>query len=147
MNERVCLMNSEEWPELRCGLLLNHEGPHRAHVDGEGEYVWGAILPSSPVDKTIPASADISAHERVLARAANIVADHTSEHGELWKEADATELGAMARHKANRVNYAARRYQEGKGKDEAKKRIVDSALDGINYLAFIVQLVEANDVR
>lgn len=83
-------------------------------------------------------------HELVLDRAARIFGNHTAEHGELWREADATELGAMVRHKGNRVNYASRRFQDGENREQERKRIVDSALDCINYCAFIIRLVEAD---
>lgn len=100
----------------------------------------------SPVDQPIQPRATISEHERVMARCVDIFEHHTSEHGELWREADATELGAMCRHKANRVNFAARRYQERQGDREVNKhRIVGSALDLINYAVFIIRLVEEED--
>lgn len=102
----------------------------------------GHSMPEARVDDPIPPPKDVSEHERVMARAIDIVERHTSEHGELWREADPTELGAMVRHKANRVNYAARRFQDGQGREDAKQRIIDSALDCINYCGFIIQAVE-----
>lgn len=133
-----------------CNLDLGHQGWHKTIRNGRFEASWNddgkSQIPESPVDDPIAPPKDISEHERVLARAIDIVDSHDREHGELWREADATELGAMARHKANRVNYAARRYQDSKGKDMvAKERIVESALDGINYLVFIIRHVEDND--
>lgn len=101
----------------------------------------------SGVDKPIQASSSIAGQEKVVARAIDIYEQHSREHGELWKEADPTELGAMVRHKGNRVNYSARRYQEGHNKDKERKRIVDSALDCINYCGFIIRLVEDEEGR
>lgn len=139
---------------LSCELEHGHGGRHRARIGpGQGYTTWITeddsdpvpALPESPVDAPIPSPQEITSHERVMARAIDIVEAHTSEHGELWREADATELGAMVRHKGNRVNYAARRWQEGQGREEAEGRIVDSALDCINYCSFIIQLVEDSD--
>jgi len=85
----------------------------------------------------------IQEQEKVMARAIQIFEEHTRQNGELWKTVDEIDTAHHIRHKAHRVYFAARRLESGLAVAEAEARIVESALDGINYNCFIIRQVEA----
>ena len=87
----------------------------------------------------------VQEQEKVMARAVEIFEEHTRQNGELWKTVDYIDTAHHIRHKAHRVYFAARRLENGLSVVESRDRIVESALDGINYSCFIIRQVEKND--
>lgn len=131
-------------------MPAEHQGPCLTEAEiVRAKQAPGALSNVPARTGTAPSFSRPTVNEQmiVLARAAEVFEERTAKHGEPWKEADAIDIAHMARHKVHRAYYSARRREMGEANEYDTAWIVDSCLDGINYLAFLIRLVEAEDAK
>lgn len=80
----------------------------------------------------------------ILERALEIHAQRSTVYGMLWKEDKPLDQSFMVKHKAKRLNKVLLDAHV-RGVDPDPEAVAESALDLINYAAFILRLVEGDN--